>query len=312
MLKQYKNSRIECAKVVENLADTFPNLIHITSDGNDYVKRHPNRSFDVGIAEANLINVATGFALKGKPVIVNAITSFMLYNAYLQIRSNLCYQNLKVILLGVGGGFSYGHLGFSHHSLEDIAVMRTLPNMKIYLPADAFEASYALKDAMKRDGPSYIRIRSGSEPILTSKIQTPISFDHPYSLRHGKDVLIFTYGASLTQSLLAAKELSKVKIGVEIINVNSLNIYKPYELLSMIKNHKLIVTIDEHFVTSGLGSVINSTFYGKTFLPIINLGVKRDFFSFGGTSTELEKYVGLDSNSIQDKILTSLKTITNI
>lgn len=295
------SSRVECAKTIEDLLQSDSRLIHITSDGNDHTKDNPDRCFDVGIAESNLINVATGFALKSHVVIVNAISSFMLYNALLQIRNNLCYHKLPVVMLGVGSGFSYGHLGFSHHTLEDISVLRSLPNMRLYLPADANEASLALHSAVKNDGPSYIRIGAGLEPDITSTLANQ-NFNAPYEIRTGTDVLLFTYGSVIIESIEAADILAKRGISVSIINVNSLYVYDPHLLLSSYTNQKLIVTIEEHYVDCGVGSVINSLFTDKLKIPVINMGVPKEFVPFGATSHELKKYYGLDSQGIAEKI----------
>lgn len=300
--------RIKCGRVIEKLGDKHPNLIHITSDGNDYTKRNRSRHFDVGIAEANLINVATGFAIKGFPVIVNGITSFVLYNAYLQIRNDLCYPNLKVIIMGIGSGLSYGHLGFSHHSPEDISTLYTIPNMKIYLPCDAHEAAAALSDALKREGPSFVRVRNGMEPLIySSKKARSISFEEPQLLREGKDVLIISYGTTIFNSLQAADELKTKGISTGVLNINSLMIYDPLKIKDYITGYKLLIIVEEHYVDTGLGSIITSKLHDYLKVPIIKMGLPKEFVKFGGTATELLTHYKLDTNSIVKNILISIK-----
>lgn len=300
--------RISCGKAIEKLGDKYTDLIHITSDGNDYTKRNRKRHFDVGIAESNLINVATGFAIKGFPVIVNGITSFVLYNAYLQIRNDLCYPNHKVIIMGIGSGLSYGHLGFSHHSPEDIATLYTLPNMKIYLPCDASEASAALDDALKREGPSFVRVRTGMEPLIYEPKQVKaINFDSPVLLKKGNDALIISYGTTLYNSLQASEELDKLGISCSVINLNALKIYDISKLLEYIDGYKSIIVVEEHYVDTGVGSIITNKLADKVSIPILKMGISNEFVKFGGNGAELLSYYKLDSDSIKEKVINSLK-----
>lgn len=301
---EFKSVRMECGKVIEKLGDKYPNLIHITSDGNDYTKRNRSRHFDVGIAESNLVNIATGFAIKGFPVIVNGITSFVLYNAYLQVRNDLCYPNLKVIILGIGSGLSYGHLGFSHHSPEDIATLYTLPNMKIYLPCDANEAAAALDDALKREGPSFIRVRTGMEPLIYNNKQTKlINFNEPFLFKSGKDVLIISYGATIYNSLQAAEELGKEGVSVGVLNINSLMTFDLSKIIPYTKGYKKIIIIEEHYKDTGLGSIINNKIGSDVEAEIKILGLPKEFIKFGGSGEELLTYYGLDTKSIIQAII---------
>lgn len=299
--------RMKCGKVIEKLGDKYPNLIHITSDGNDYTKRNRSRHFDVGIAEANLINVATGFAIKGFPVIVNGITSFVLYNAYLQVRNDLCYPNLKVVIMGIGSGLSYGHLGFSHHSPEDIATLYTLPNMKIYLPCDANEAAAALDDALKREGPSFVRVRTGMEPLIyNSKQVKNISFDEPVSLKKGKDVLIISYGATVYNSLVAAEELDGQGLSTGVLNINALMTYDISKISNYIEGYRLIVIVEEHYIDTGLGSIITNKLSDSITIPIVKMGITKEFVKFGANGNELLTHYKLDSKSITQTIINLL------
>lgn len=301
-----ENVRIKCGKIIEKLGDKYPNLIHITSDGNDYTKRNRSRHFDVGIAEANLINVATGFAIKGFPVIVNGITSFVLYNAYLQIRNDLCYPNLKVVIIGIGSGISYGHLGFSHHSPEDIATLYTLPNMKVYLPCDALEAAASLDDALKREGPSFIRVRTGMEPLIyNAKQSKSINFEEPFLFKSGKEVLIITYGTIVYNSLQAAEELDMKGMSTGVLNINSLMTYDLSKIIPYTKGYKRIIVIEEHYKDTGLGSIIKNKIGRDIGVEIETLGLPKEFIKFGASGAELLAHYGLDTNSIVKKIINS-------
>lgn len=225
----------------------------------------------------------------------------------MQIRNNLCYQNLPVTILGIGSGVSYGHLGFSHHSLEDVSTMYALPNMKIYLPCDVNEAKHSIEDSLKRGGPSYIRIRTGMEPVIyTNKQLKNLVFDKPVELKRGNDVLIITYGSSVYQSLLAAEALKSKNISTGVLNMNSLGIYDPSIVLDFIQSYKLIAIVEEHYVHNGLGAILINEIYGKTNIPILKLGMKKEFIKFGNTGDEIISNAGIDSINIEEKILESL------
>lgn len=307
-MKKYESSRVKCGRAIEKMGDLYKDLVHITSDGDDFTKKNRSRHFDVGIAEQNLINVATGFALKSHRVIVNGISSFVLYNAYMQIRNNLCYQNLPVTILGIGSGMSYGHLGFSHHSLEDISAMYALPNMKIYLPCDANEAALAIEDSLRRGGPSYIRVRTGMEPVVYKNRQLrTLTFDKPILLKQGKDVLIVSFGATIYHSILAAKSLINKGINVGVLNINSLGIYNPDTISKFLRGHKLLVVVEEHYEHNGLGSILINQICGKINTPFLELGVRKEFVKTGGSGDELLAGCGIDSANIETKILNFFK-----
>lgn len=309
---EYESVRLRCGTVIESLGDTYPDLIHITSDGNDFTHRHRDRHYDVGIAESNLINVAAGISLKGLPVVVNGISSFVLNNAYLQIRNDICYHNLNVTILGIGSGLSFGHLGFSHHSLEDIATMYTLPGMKIYLPADAIEAEAALRDAVQRGGPSYIRVRSGKEPIVYGQ-QEPgsIMFDEPHLLKNGTDLLLIAYGATVYNALQAAEELDERGISTGVLNIRSLRMYALDKLKGYIEQFRGIVVVEEHYVDTGVGSIITSGLYEAVTKPVTKLGMPHEFVKMGGSAEELMEHFGLDKASVVRAAQALHKEISN-
>ena len=296
------NSRMLCGKAIEEIGTQYKDLVHITADGNDYTHKNRSRHFDVSIAEQNQVGLATGFAIKGFRVIINGISSFILYNAFMQIRNEICYPKLNITIIGIGTGLSYGHLGFTHHSLEDIAVMNTLPNLKIYLPSDGYEAVQAIKDSVENGGCSYIRTRNGNEPVINEDIRQ-ISFDKPQIIKKGTDAVILTYGALVYQCMLASEMLKLRNKTVSVININAINVYSLEVILKHIKGFKFVFIAEEHYEETGVGSIIINKLYGKRNSNIIKIGIRKEFCKIGGTEEELFKYYGIDHKSIYGKII---------
>lgn len=296
-------ARIVLEGTIGDLLEKYPNLVHITSDGSDYVDRCSERRFDVGIAEANLINVATGFALKNHKVIVNGIASFVLYNALLQIRNNISHHDLGVIIIGVGAGLSYGHLGATHHALEDIACLYTLPNINIYLPVDGLEAASMLQRAVSIGEPAYIRIRTGQEPVISDReeYENTSDYDHPIILGATGEsrILIICYGATVAHSLHAAQRLREQGLSITVLSVRTLSRTSINKIVFQIKKFKHVIVVEEHYDETGVGAILSR----ETDAPLIIIGVKKEVEHLGGSPDELLAHSGLDADSIIRKIM---------
>lgn len=294
-------ARMLLEDAIGNLLEANPNVVHITSDGNDYVNKCRNQRFDVGIAESNLINVATGFALKNHKPIVNGIASFVLYNAYLQIRNNISHHSLPIVMIGVGTGLSYGHLGATHHALEDIACLYTLPNMAIYLPADGLEAVAMLERAVALGDPAYIRTRNGQEPIISTcnEYRETSSYDTPVLIGDSHpDVLIMCYGATIAHSLRAADILRQQDVSVGVLCLRTLSSASINNVISLTKTAKHIVVVEEHYSDSGVGSIVGS----RVNKCAIMIGVEKAAKYVGGTPDELFIRYGIDADGIVKRI----------
>ncbi len=303
-----KNSRIECGKTIEKLMGIHRELVHITTDGNDYTHKHRDRHFDVGIAEGNLIGIAAGLAIKKLPVIINGITSFIITNAFMQIRDDLCFSNLKVIMLGIGSGISYASLGFTHHSFEDIGLLSNLPNIKMYLPADAIAAKKALTDAVLRDGPSYVRIRTGNEPVVYQGTHAKkLNFSKPTVVSEGKDVIVFTYGTHVFKMLKVKNRLKSRGVEIKVVDVNSIDVYPRKLLLEEITSHKKSFVIEEHCVETGLGSLMANLFIENNIkTQLVKIGLPKEFCKIAGSAEELLSRYNLGINEIEKMIIKNL------
>ena len=267
----------------------------------------PKQYISVGISEQNLVGVAAGLADEGFKVFVTSFAPFLSMRASEQIRMNLGYMKHNVNLVALGSGLSMGFLGNSHFGLEDIAIMRTIPNLNVTCPADCSELGKVLDDyAFNNRGPSYIRLTGipGSKNVYEKNYR--YKFGKNITITKGKDILILSHGSILGQAKLSVKALKKLNIYAELVNIVSL---KPIDegVTNLFKKYKKIVTIEEHTSVGGLGSIMAEKILKnriKTELLTISL---PDKFGQTGTYDYLLKYHGLDSDSITKKIIRLVK-----
>ena len=268
----------------------------------------PDQYLSVGISEQNLIGIAAGLANEGHKVFVTSFAPFLSMRASEQIRMNLGYMKHNVNLVALGSGLSMGFLGNSHFGLEDIAIMRTIPNMNITCPADCAELGKVLNDyAFNNRGPSYIRLTGvpGSDFLYEENYK--YKFGKIKSLFRGKDLLILSYGSILGQIKLSINKIKKkYNLDIGVINVSTI---KPIDngLQKIIKNYKKILVIEEHTIIGGLGSIISELIIKhniKTNFSVISLS---DKFGPTGKYEYLLKIHGLDEKSITKKVLKLIK-----
>ena len=267
----------------------------------------PNQYISIGISEQNLIGVAAGLADEGYKVFVTSFAPFLSMRASEQIRMNLGYMKHGVNLVALGSGLSMGFLGNSHFGLEDIAIMRTIPNLNITCPADCSELGKVLNDYAFNDrGPSYIRLTGipGSEKVYEKNYK--YKFGKNITITKGKDILIISYGSVMGQVKQAIKNLRKLNINAELINTTSL---KPIDnsIVGLLKRYKKIITIEEHTSVGGLNSIISEKISQnriKTELSSISL---PDKFGPTGNYDYLLKYHGLNAESIKKRIIALVK-----
>jgi len=268
-----------------------------------FKKKFPEKYLSVGISEQNLIGVASGLAKEGYKVFVTSFAPFLSMRASEQVRMNLGYMNLPVNMVALGSGVSMGYLGNSHFGLEDIAIMRSIPNINISSPADCGELGKILYDyAFNNLGPSYIR--------LTGVPNSPLIYDKDYNyefkklitLQKGKDLLILSTGSMVAQSLIALQILHKQNINCEVVNIHTL---KPIDekIINLLRKFKEIITVEEHFTIGGLGSIVAENIAKHSFkCRLLTIGLPN---SFGptGTYNYLINYHGLNGPKIAKKIL---------
>lgn len=265
-----------------------------------FADKFPERFFNCGIAEQNMIATAAGLAKEGKVPFAASFAMFATGRTYDQIRNGVCYSDLNVKIIGTHGGITVGEDGATHQALEDIALMREIPHMTVIVPADCKECEEVIKYAAVHCGPMYIRI---------SRSNVPNVFDESYHfnihkapiIENGNDITVFTNGETIAECVIASQELKKEGIGVRVVNVP---VIKPIDKLTIIecaKETKFVVTVENHSTTGGLGSAVCEVLSGNYPTKVYRIGI-HDEFGQSGKAGELMAYYGLDSNSIVKRI----------
>ncbi len=300
----YGEALVELGKINNNVVVLDADLTKSTKTAL-FQKEFPARHFNVGIAEADLMGTAAGFATCGKIPFASTFAVFAAGRAFDQIRNSICYPSLNVKIAPTHAGISLGEDGGSHQSVEDIALMRALPNMTVLCPADATETKKMIFAAAEYVGPVYIRM---------GRLDTEILFDDSYdfkigkanTIKEGKDVSIIACGLMVERALAAAKTLEAEGVSVRVINMGTIKPLDTDTILKAAKETKFILTAEEHSVIGGLGSAV-SEFLSETHPTLIKkLGI-NDKFGQSGTGEEmLEKYE-LTATKIVSMIKENLK-----
>ncbi len=249
---------------------------------NWFQEKFPKRFFQIGIAEQNMTNVAAGLSLVGKIPFVSTYGVFSTGRAWDQIRTTVCYAKLNVKLGSAHGGISVGPDGATHQALEDIAVMRVLPNMTVVVPTDSIETKKAtIAIAEKVNGPAMVRFGREKVPVITSE-ETPFELGKAMVFKEGSDVSIIACGVEVYYSLLAAKKLEEEGINVEVINLHTVKPIDSKTIIESAKKTGAVVTAEEHQVMAGMGSAVAEVLVQNYPVPMQFVGVKDSF----GTSGE--------------------------
>ena len=262
----------------------------------------PNRFINVGCAENNMIGIATGLALSGKKVFVYSIASFLVFRSFEQIRNYICHNNLDIKLLGGGGGFSYGNQGISHNTSEDLSIMRTLPNMKVYSPGTKNELIKLSNFLFQDNGPAYIRL--GKVPDFDYQVDQ-IDFLSGSQITNGTKIVIFCIGNILDEAHKAVKDLNKKGFSIKLISLTSLKPLLERNIINHIKNSEYVFTIEENSIIGGLGSYIAEVLSCSKLNNIIftRIGLPDVVNSEIGSQSYLRKIKGLGHHQILDIIV---------
>lgn len=252
--------RQTCLNMVHELAKEDERIFFIGSDLgvgvlDQFKNEIPDRFFMEGVSEASIIGMATGLALEGKIPYVNTIATFITRRCYEQILLDACLHNVKVRLIGNGGGMVYAPLGPTHLATEDLAILRAAPNMTILAPADADEMRRLMPLTVDHKGPIYIRLAKGYDPIVTND-DYPVAIGKSIPMREGKDALIVTTGITLRSGLEAAETLSRDGIQASVLHCHTVKPLDEEAILSRANQTSVIVTVEEHSVIGGLGSAV--------------------------------------------------------
>lgn len=251
--------RFEVVKNIYEAALRDKKIHFITGDlghihAEDFEKNIPGQYLNGGLAEQNIIAVAAGLALSGMKVFVYSIVPFITLRCFEQIKVDVCYQNVDVTIVGVGDGFSFGPYGGTHHSIEDIAIMRALPNMKIICPGTPYEAGILTREAIRLGGPTYIRISRGKE--LNLEREYPLQFGKAAVIRPGEDATILVSGPIIFEALRAADILDKEGVDLEVVNMHTVKPIDEELVRDRAIKRKAVFTLEEHSIIGGLGGAV--------------------------------------------------------
>ena len=268
------------------------------------------RFINVGVAEANMIDIAAGLSMSGKNVYCYSIIPFLIMKTFEQIRIDLCYNNLNVKLLGAGGGLVYGVEGITHHAIEDIAIMRVLPNMTVVAPGDAKEAEALAKVSVYHQGPLYIRFGRDSDPVIHEK-EFEFKIGKGIIVKKGKDICLITTGTMLYSAKIASDILEKKGIKTALVSMHTVKPLDAELIKDCAQNYKAIFTLEEHNIIGGLGSavaeVLAESKYGGIFKRI-GIPDKYTFPTTGGPDYLREK-LGLSPGKIAQTIIKESKNL---
>ncbi len=270
-----------------------------------FKQNFPDRFIEVGVAEQNMAGIAAGLSFSGKIPFITSYAVFSPGRNWDQIRVSICYSEANVKIIGAHAGISVGPDGATHQALEDVAIMRVLPNMTVVVPCDYFDAKKAAIEAAKFKGPFYMRFAREKTPVITTE-QTPFKIGRAEIFRHGDDVTIIANGPLVYQSLLAAEELDKKGISVQVINCHTIKPLDKVTIINAAKHTKAIVTAEEHQINGALGGAISELLSENFPVPIKRVGV-RDRFGESGEPDQLMKKFNLVKEDIIDAVNEVLK-----
>lgn len=266
----------------------------------------PDRFVNVGIAEQNMTAIAAGLAMEGNVVFTYSIGNFPTLRCAEQIRDDVCYHNLNVKILAVGGGFAYGDLGMTHHATEDIAFMRSMPNMRVFVPADAIEAVACLEEAIAYDGPAYIRLARGREPNVhqDEAVIKPCRLIPMKSEVSKATISVIASGTVVSEAVKLGELLSFDNISV---NVYSCPCVKPIDkdkLVELSQNSRFLVTMEDHNIIGGLGGAVSETVAGLQGerASVLRFGLQDTFTGVIGSQDFIRDYYGISATRVYEKI----------
>lgn len=301
--------RKTCLDMVYELARKNDRIVFIGSDLgvgtlNQFKKEMPNRFFMEGISEANVIGMAAGLALEGRIVYVNTIASFITRRCFEQVALDLCLHNVNVRLIGNGGGLVYAPLGPTHEAIEDIAIFRALPKMTIIAPADAEEMRRMMPQTVDHQGPIYIRLGKGGDPVVTNA-DSQFVIGKSFLMHEGSDALVVSTGVMLKTALDAAQLLAEKNINIAVLHMPTI---KPLDVVSLLHYAALttvIVTVEEHTIIGGLGSAVAEVISEANFSApkrFKRLGIPDVFPAKYGSQASLMEYYDLTAQRLADVI----------
>lgn len=295
-------------EVLAQLGDKYQDIVAITADLASstkigrFGKKYPERFINVGIAENSMFGLAAGMAMAGFRPVVSTMAVFSSLRSAEQVRTDICYQNLNVKIISTHGGISFGQAGSTHHSTEDLCVMRSFPNMTVIAPADGLETGNAVAAAMEWPGPVYIRVGRGFEPPVNKTADYGYQIGKAITMRDGKDVTLIACGVGVLQAVRAAEVLAGQGLSARVINMHTIKPIDKEAILKAVVETRRIVTIEDHSIIGGLGSAVAEVIVesGKA-CGFRKLGVP-DCFAIVGYPEDLYHHYKFDADGIVETV----------
>ncbi|OIO00658.1 hypothetical protein AUJ67_05555 [Candidatus Desantisbacteria bacterium CG1_02_49_89] len=299
-------------RTLEKMAKADKNIFLLTADlgyklFDNFRDNYPDRFVNVGVAESNMIGVAAGLALSGKNVYCYSMVPFLTMRTFEQIRVDLCYHNLGVKLVGVGGGLVYGLEGMTHQAIEDISIMRSLPNMTVTAPGDPAEVECLIEESVRYKGPLYIRLGKDRDPVV-HETAPDFKIGRGIVLKRGKKAVLFAAGNVLPAAKAAVEALEENGLSITLVSMHTIKPIDKKLVIECARRTKAVFTVEEHSLIGGLGSAVAEIIAESGEKVIFRRIALPDAYSkYMGSSGYLRKKYGLTPQAIANRITKELK-----
>ena len=293
--QSYGEALLELGKENENVV-VFDADLSTATKTSLFAKEFPNRFFDMGIAEQNMISTAAGMATCGKIPYASTFAVFAAGRAYDQIRNSVCYPKLNVKICATHAGITVGEDGATHQMIEDISLMRTLPNMTVISTSDDLQTKWAVKEISKINGPVYLRLSRLATPIIYDENQK-FEIGKAVQIGDGTDATIFATGVTVSEAIMAQRILKERNINIRVVDVHTIKPIDKEMIVKCAKETKKLISIEDHNIIGGLGSAISEVLTDECPTKLIRIGIK-DTCGKSGKAIELMKYFGITAEDL--------------
>ena len=303
--KEKKATRQSYGEALENLGEKNQDVVVLDADlsgatkTNIFAKKFPERFFNMGIAESNMIGTAAGLATCGKIAYASTFAAFAAGRAYDQIRASVCYPKLNVKICATHSGITVGEDGATHQMIEDISLMRTLPNMTVISTSDDTETKWAVEEISKIEGPVYLRLGRLATPVIYDKNQC-FEIGKGIQIGEGKDGTVFATGVTVIEAIKAKEELEKIGINIRVVDMHTIKPIDKELVVKCAKETSKLISIEDHSIIGGLGSAISEVLTDSYPKKLVRMGI-NDEFGKSGDAIGLMKYFKITSKDIIEK-----------
>ena len=297
--ESFGKALVELGKENENVVVLTADLAGATKTSL-FEKEFPDRFINVGIAEQNMIGISAGLATTGKIPFASTFAMFAAGRAYDQIRNSVAYPKLNVKICGTHAGVTVGEDGATHQMLEDLSLMRSIPNMTVLCTSDDVQTRWAIKEMAKIDGPVYIRLARVATPVIYNENQK-FEIGKIVQIGDGTDATVFATGVEVAEALKAKEELEKENINIRVVDVHTIKPIDREMIIKCAKETKKLITIEDHSVIGGLGTAVCEVLSEEYPTKVVRMGM-QDRFGKSGKAEQLLKYFKLDSEAIIEKV----------